>query len=274
MRKHIIYVIRYSILQKSKAWRIARKHDYETYRSKLFATERLRLKQALFTRFTLPSLESMSSVDDIQSRTVLLMVSPHLPETERRALEYAIKPYPEIQLLEIAENERVANKVEDYLLSSLDKTEKHIVGTVRLDDDDALAPQFELEALRYLSTDYAGKVISFSRGYELLVQSENLEAIKAQRLNLPKIALGLTYVAQIEHGQVVSSYSNVYQLGSHDEAERAAELVKDNSFHAYIRVAYAEQDTEAEGFKRREKQGANEESLDVLQSKFPGVQLL
>lgn len=273
MKQHIVYVIRYSILQKAKSWRLARRHDFDVYKKKLFDKERLALKRALFERFTIPSLlgQDSKSGEEVQ-RHVIILVSPELPKIERSSLNSLVGDIGCIELVEILPEQTVGSKI-DSLLENRFSAGEHVIGTVRLDDDDALAPEFEDRLYPYLIGDYVGKTVSFSRGYELLVDSGTLLPLRAQHLNLPKIALGLTYVSHIKDGVKLTDFSNVYQLGSHDNVQAAAELVKDKSFHAYIRVAYAEQDTEAEGFEKRKAKGAKVESLSVLQEKFPSLDL-
>lgn len=87
MRKHAFVMIRYSVLSKgrSKSWVVGKK-GFDEYRKELFHPERLKARQELFEKITLPSLVHQTKRPSKEWLTVYILVSEEMPKKIWRVL--------------------------------------------------------------------------------------------------------------------------------------------------------------------------------------------
>ena len=120
MKKKIFYIIRYSVLQHSNAWKISRETDFETYKKNLFSDERLNLKRSLFQTLTLPCLaEQEKSAEDYETEIVLL-VSKQLPSEQLEKIN-SLQQIVKFTVVEVDENESMYSKITTFISSSVSK---------------------------------------------------------------------------------------------------------------------------------------------------------
>ena len=273
MKKKIFYIIRYSVLQHSNAWKISRETDFETYKKNLFSDERLNLKRSLFQTLTLPCLaEQEKSAEDYETEIVLL-VSKQLPSEQLEKIN-SLQQIVKFTVVEVDENESMYSKITTFISSSVSQsTEDLLYATVRIDDDDLLAKGYESKLLDYLTLGNNNYLISFPLGYESLINTKDGEIAGVEYSkfsNYPKVALGLAHIGffNASLNKIESEKVHIYQTGKHTNVDERHTLIYDMTPDSYVEVAYALQDTRGEGFKNRTTDSASID-LENLRKKFP-----
>lgn len=250
MKKHIFIMIRYSVLTKNKnAWVIGKNQEFDAYKSKLFSESRLRLHEKLFKSVTFPSLCEMSE----NRTTVMVFLSNELPAANKKNLFNLVGKKGNFKVIEVSKDENVNEKMDSEVLRELNKFEEDICyATVRLDDDDALADDFEKELLVYLAPEFKSHAISFSKGYNAYYENDAYIAFKL--IKYPLIALGLSYINIFEKSNKKPSKVTVYSLGNHTKIdERFPVIIKANA-PMFFRTIHEESDiyqrknTKSKGF--------------------------
>ncbi|WP_418139342.1 glycosyltransferase [Oceanimonas smirnovii] len=215
MKKHNFVTIIYSVLTKTSGWKIGKEISFEEYREKLFDTERLKKREEIFERITLPSLSSFS-----KNSTVLIFISNELPTYFKQRLLKLIEPYNYIKLVEINVDEHVFIKVGSTVKDELEKMGEDVLySTIRLDDDDAVSKKFMNTLEPYLDTKFIGVCITFSSGVGLIFDNEKI--LSAHLKKAPKIAIGLAWINRFNSKERTfdSKYISVYNLGNHISVE-------------------------------------------------------
>ncbi|MAD52445.1 glycosyltransferase [Idiomarina sp. UBA3162] len=272
MKKKIFYLIRYSVLQDSKQWKIARDNDYEQYKRALFGDERLALKYKLFSQLTLPSVVAQQRPDEADNYEVILLTSKDLPTDRLNQLEQLAKKHPCLTILAVDPNRSFVSVASNYLKQQFDRaSEDCVYSTVRLDDDDILHRRFERRLRFYTAKINLNYMVTFSQGYEAFLDKQRqYELSQAIELYYPKIALGLAQVGfySAEKNSVIGKNIHVYQTGKHTTVNQRYNLIEDTTPHMFVRVSYDLQDTQAEGFLKRVK-SAECTDIKVLIEQFP-----
>lgn len=165
----IFIIIRFSINFKKQAW------DFQ----------KLDFRFKLFENICLYSLLKQRSKENLH---VILMISDDFPKDYMIRLNEMIKRHTFIHI-EIFKN----NKLE-FLQKYIDPYTK-IIATVRLDDDDALHPEFVTKISGYCQPEYDNHIISFPLGYNIRIA----ENIRYKRFSSPLIAVGLTLISKVPH---------------------------------------------------------------------------
>jgi hypothetical protein len=159
----------------------------EGYRSKLFSPLRLNHKFNVFEKITLPSILNQTNIN----WEWVIYASTFLPEEYQKRLLELTSPHPKIKCKFIDSFKEFIfepKKCEDYC-------------TLRLDDDDGLAPTF-LEKLQPYA-EKKGVIVCHSRGIKFTVDEKN-EIIYGKKTRNIGIAVGLCGIG-----------INIYDCGCH-----------------------------------------------------------
>ena len=250
-RKHVFIIIRYSILTSSgKGWKLAER-DFLEYKNKLFDPLRLAERLNIFMKVTLPSLKSMRVPADIK-RTILIITSDQLPLKAFHELESATNSFHDISIIKASPNDLdigkvVKHEIQAELSSYEDKSNDVCIATVRLDDDDALIPDYLINLCDYIALAYAGFVVSFPLGWIAEIDDANqLLFNNLFMLNQPKIALGLAYINIYSFEKELfydQSKSNVYELGNHEYVGIMRPVICDSRAPSYLRTTHQSNDS-------------------------------
>lgn len=272
MKKKIFYVIRYSVLQDSKQWKIARDNDYEQYKTALFDDKRLTLKYRLFSQLTLPSVIAQKRPEKTDSHEVILLTSSELPKQHLEQLQHLVEQHDCLTILTVPPNRGFVSVAAAYIKKQFaDAGEDCVYATVRLDDDDILHHNFERRLRFYTAKINLGYMVSFSQGYEAFLDSQHdYKLSQAIELYYPKIALGLSQIGfySAERNKVIGNNVHVYQTGKHTTVNQRYNLIEDTTPKMFVRVSYDLQDTQAKGFLKRVSSSATTD-IAALSEEFP-----
>lgn len=263
MRQKIFVVTRYSVLNKAlHTWQLARDAaDMQRYEQQLFEPGRLAERLALYKGITLPSLvaqlPALASGASTVEFVVGVLVADRLPDTHRQELEAALAETlgssgVNYEILTVApERESVGGAVDaadaDRVVHTGmgvaidDLIRRHIEGdtvfaTVRLDDDDALAPNLLMRVAGYLKPDLARMHLSFSDGLQGFVDPVSMTATDVRLVSKPKIALGLCFINSYIAGEFASEALHVHRFAGHREIDSLTPVVVDARGLAYFRT--------------------------------------
>lgn len=243
MKKHIFIMIRYSVLTKSQnSWDIGREVDFEVYKEKLFSPGRLELHENLFENVTFPSLCEM----DERSVTALIFISDELPAVNKERLLRVVDKKSNLKVVEVSRSERVVGKMNSELFKELSAFGSDVCyATVRLDDDDALADNFENELWNYVSPEFSGHAVTFSQGYNAFYDIDGYTGF--QFVKYPLIALGLSYIDVFRSGD--KEVKSVYSLGKHTTIDERYPVILKSKLPMYVRTIHKASDIYHRKFK-------------------------
>ena len=195
----IFIIIRFSINFEKKKW------DLNALNYRFF----------LFENICLASLKKQKEKENLK---VIILISNDLPKDYKEKLNNLLKDLTFI-------------KVEIFKSFKLECLQKYIteevkiVATVRLDDDDALHPNFTSTISKYCESKYANCIISFPNGAFLRLEKDKIK-YKLTKKNL--IAAGLTMICSIPLGK------NIYN-GNHTKwQERGYKCIFDPKYLMFI----------------------------------------
>lgn len=246
MKQHAFVMIRYSVLSKNNnAWVIGRDNGFEEYKQELFSEERMTLHEQLFFNVTVPSLKNMSP----DKTTILLFTSEELPEENMKKLIGLSEEMKNLEVIPLSSSGGVIGKMQSHLTKKLDSFDQDICyATIRLDDDDALADDFESEIYKYIDPLYRGHAVSFSNGYEGIYEDGGYSVFTERKS--PKIAMGLSFIQVYEKGSGLKDIS-VYGLGNHTKVDDKYPTVINPIKPMYIRTVHAGSDIFANSFSKK-----------------------
>lgn len=257
MRRQIFVVTRYSVLNKAlHTWQLARDAaDMQRYEEQLFEPSRLAERLAIYKGITLPSLVGQSLVKDASSAAAELvvgvLVADRLPEGHRHDLESALDETlgaagVRFEVLTVAperEGEAHADRVVHAGMGVAidDLIRRHLSGdtvfaSVRLDDDDALAPDFLERVAAFLKPDLAGMHLSFSDGLQGFVDPTTMKATDVRVVSKPKNAQGLTFINAHIGGTFANESLHVHRFLGHREVDSLTPVIVDARALAYFRT--------------------------------------
>ncbi|MBS4086641.1 MULTISPECIES: glycosyltransferase [Pseudomonas] len=241
MNKHIVITIRYSLYapEMRKSWVIGRDSE-EDYKRELFSSERMSKRQSFFEKITLKSLiELNKNKPENVTLKVFLLTSNLLPKKNSDFLIEITKENKFLEVLALDQsNADVRSGLNEYV-NSLD--DQDIYASVRLDDDDALSPNFAKQMDHYLQPGFSGCVISFARGYgALLDESGNIKKLADYKWRFG--SAGLAYISRKGKSVRTGRYS-IYQCGNHIKTDDKIPTVSDGRSPAFIRAFHSENDS-------------------------------
>lgn len=257
MRRQIFVVTRYSVLNKAlHTWQLARDAaDMQRYEQQLFEPGRLAERLALYKGVTLPSLVGQTLVRDASPAkaelVVGVLVADRLPAAHRHELEAALAETlgavgVRFEILTVAperEGEATHSQpvhagmgvaIDDLIRRNLNGDT--VFASVRLDDDDALAPEFLQHVAEYLKPDLAGMHLSFSDGLQGFVDPVTMTASDVRAVSKPKNAQGLTFINSFIGGQFANESLHVHRFLGHREVDSLTPVIVDARALGYFRT--------------------------------------
>ncbi|MGP9659592.1 glycosyltransferase [Halomonas sp. AOP31-B1-25] len=239
MRKHNFIMIRYSVLSKSKSWRLNQNFDFDDYKDKLFDKRRLEIRESLFKKITLPSVVNL----DPEMTTVLVFVSEEMPKEYYERLESIVKYYSHIKLVKLNYFDKITPQMNGFVRQCLiEMGGSFIYSTVRLDDDDAISKKFPSLINNYLDIRFAGYCISFSSGVGAVMKNGEVDELYLRCV--PKIAIGIAWINFFDEKNKEFKFKevSVYNLGNHMKVDLNFPTVIDPREHAWLRTLHDESD--------------------------------
>lgn len=253
--KKIYFLMRYSVVSKEVqgGWRVGKENDFDTYTSNVFDSDRLDFREALFKNITLASLISQKKDVDFE---LVMIISTEMPESHLKSLKSLIEEYPWVKFLSVTPDESLLNSVDAYLKYDLNKKEFPVIySTTWLDDDDALGLNFVTKLREYLNPKYEGFAISFPRGYQGFIALDNEGPKKLFTANLPKLALGLSYISIYNGEKIITKFSSVFHCRNmrHANLDLSVPVILDGSEYIYFRTHHDFSDLNATSEDKRIK---------------------
>lgn len=255
-KRKILVPIRFSVLTKSKAWKISRENDFESYKVKLFDKQRLNTKFHLFEQLVLPNLQELASQSEEVEMQVLIVASSLMPQTFAERLKSLVSDMDFIALSFIDENTQLKAPINDFVRKHTRSETNHCAfATVRMDDDDLLSSKYIHSLTKFVTSEFAGNVVSFSKGYESFYNSEEKIAEPNIRVSWPRIALGLAHINYFDADEQKFSDNilSIYGVGDHSKIDKNRPFIVDNTRGMFLRMSYSEQDTQGLGIADRIK---------------------
>lgn len=213
MNKNLLIICRFSILVNHNCWKLNGTLDEK--KDKLFNTNRLESKFWSFENIMLPSLLNQTNT----KFTLLIFSSIYLPDSYKEKLNNIIKDKQiKIKLFYISENiyDMIRIIKSHFDIDSIN-------ATMRLDDDDAINPNFiSLVYDKYLIKDNINKAISFPNGIQIMYNNSQL-FVKPHSEN--NIAIGLTFI---------SDKITVFELGDHPKIHNKIPVIYDYTNYMYL----------------------------------------
>ena len=203
------FITRFSILDHSyRGYRVTRNNDSTTYKNLLFNEERLDFKFKVFKNITLNSVLKQNNSDWEWH----IYFSNKLNKKRVNELLFLTGNHKKIKIFEVENFKQFFKKVKRFNYG-----EEY--ATVRLDDDDALSPNYT-SSLNYYSK-HKGKIISFPYGNEYSFINNRIEVGLACRK--PNIALGLAAIGK-----------DIYGCGDHDYIGMNNDVIYDLNSRMYM----------------------------------------
>jgi hypothetical protein len=249
--------IRYSVIYHGgRYWRLGRRNDPDTYRRKLFDPERLALRRFLFEHLTLPSLDYQNLNPQVDRVQVLTATS--LPDPEKAFLEAlaAERDWMEIVYAdEDAEEDPSQTALTDFIRRTGLASGRCI--SVRLDDDDAIAPGFR-NALCELARDHTGDVaISLAKGVLLPFDEHRRVFGDLYEYNWPFGSVGLAHASRFDlSGPSATLPRAILDFGNHRKVAEQVPVLVDLRNISFIRTVYPSQDMAASDIKKIKPENA------------------
>lgn len=225
-------VTRFSVFDPApNAWKLSRNApDHDSYRSRLWSAERMRLRCDIFLTRTAPILQQMAEQHDYRH---LVRYSPEMPDPWRSELFAAAESHPVLHLLEDREGAigAMGGLLRERGLRS------RVVVQFRLDDDDLLAADFLDRLAAYATPHDVGRAVSMAAGYSAVFEQGALGPVRAVRRVFG--AQGLAYIGRYDsgHQRVVLS-----GMGAHYLVDRRVPTIVDSREPAYFQMRHTEQD--------------------------------
>ena len=179
---------------------------------KLNDDDRLNEHLYFFENFTLPSLKKQND----KNFTHYILAGEQLDEYYKNKLDHLVATYKTGEIL-YAENmdkglELVKENIKNHQSQGQNRKRKSkLIATTRLDDDDWLNPNFVNLVKQHLITSNIGKFINCPYGKYCHYSNRNL--ISDKNVYRPKIALGLTFISQIDN------LKTIYDQGNHTKLD-------------------------------------------------------
>lgn len=200
----VYFVTRFSICDAQfRGFRLTVDSGEKVYERRLFSTERLEQKFAIFQAITLPAVVQQTS----DHWKWLIYTSDRLPNIYMTRLCSLVKGYANIAVVPVRDFADFFDQHGRYCF-------RGPFATVRLDDDDGLDQSF-VEKLQQYSHN-VGSIISFTEG--VLVKCTEGRMIVGQRISERNNALGLAGIGL-----------RIYLTGSHSDIHNRYNVIYDES---------------------------------------------
>ncbi|MGM8849349.1 glycosyltransferase [Salinicola halophyticus] len=260
MEKHIYFIIRYSAYTKARgAWQIGKNVTAAEYKASLFSESRLNLHQELFFGVTLPTLKAIAAT---VSATALVFISDELPSVYKDALLKASEKFSWLKIVRARSDKGLVSQIDKAVESKIKEFADDVCyATVRLDDDDALAPDFGIELNKYLKPEFSGMGVTFSKGvFAIYDQGVYSAFYHYKKMNN---AQGLAFVGTRSQSLQRNIPMTVFGTGNHTSIDERFPTVNDSSKIMFLRSEHDGSDLIASG-RLRDK--SKMKSLSDLES--------
>lgn len=212
---------------------------HEDYIARILDPARLKLRMTLFKNILLPSFVSQLPKLDVSTFRWVITTSQELPRGIRNELEQAIAPYP---WAEIRVNANIIEITKNFLDEDKGGPAQNFA-SVRIDDDDAVSKEFFNKLSRYDSENFVNHVVSFPSGYSGWFDPESETIAGVVNTYHPMNSIGLAYIGRYDGEKIVSLKASIYEVGSHNKADRMHPVIIDSRQNMYFRTIHKSQDT-------------------------------
>ncbi|WP_334065352.1 glycosyltransferase [Alteromonas genovensis] len=271
--KKIFYIVRYSVFNHSNAWNLSKELvNVEDYKAALFEKRRLDLKFELFSKLTLPSVTTQVREESDCNYEVIVLTSDELPTKHMNDL-VSLKQDMPFTILPVERNQNYARVCSQYIHEQFAEAgTDRVYATVRLDDDDILANNYEARLRKYLHSLNFDYIVTFPLGLESYIVSstDGYRVENTLDINFKKIALGLAHIGfyRSSENSFKSKTIHIYQTGNHTKVDERFNVIYDMTPKVYLRVSYDMQDTKGVGYRKRLSQARSVPPEEVKQA-FP-----
>lgn len=242
----------------SESWRLTKSHGIESsdsYRDELYNEQRLRIREEIFIRHSLPNLAIAAQGYDV---THVVSYSKSLPQKFKNSLAEAAKKYSFL-LLDEREDGNLGRSLKSIAKEKASPGE--VFGLYRLDDDDVLASNYFKRMSKFISPKFTNMVVSFPLGIESVLDSGYVFNLKYA--HFPMNSMGLMSVCQMdEKGKITAPKS-----GAHNKADRDNAVILDSRDIGYFRFNHVDQDN-----AKRLSAGASLTALKKMMERYPDFQ--
>ncbi|MGP5503938.1 glycosyltransferase [Psychrobacter celer] len=264
-KKHIFILMRYSILSNDSArsWKIGQ-NGVDEYRKMLFSDERLDLHENLFFNLTLHSIDEAVKHSD-SNVSLVIFISTELPDFRKKKLYDAATEREYLIIKELSPTDKTLISIGDEVVNLVSKySEKVVYATVRLDDDDALHPQFLKFLDEYIEPAYVGKCVSFSNGYAGLFNGSKFVAFHT--MNAINNAQGLATISMKMPNGEIKGLKSIYNSSiSHSRTHWKIPVVADGISPMYIRTVHAQGDFYSKDYEKKLSAAETVANQEVLE---------
>ncbi len=259
--RDIVGILRFSlILERGNYFPNIKELTFEERVAEIFNEERLERRFEVFESICLPSLLAQSD----QNFNAILVTSKMLPAWAQLRLNDLVRNTPNIYVKPFRAKADIKRIFKRAAFEMLDPSAP-VIGTFQLDDDDALSEQYIEKFRQYIKPENAGKVLTFRNGFELSLETNNMELRFDDRA---KASAGL---ASIHMGQVkdVNDIKTIYQYGGHRKVDQKAPLIIDESPDMYLQTANGFNVSGRTGKTRKSQLMGVDEILAILRPSYP-----
>lgn len=222
--------IQYSLFKPGKKWHLSKHEDEGVYKENLFSDERLDGRFEVFKSVTVPSLENIKKHFS-GSLLVVIATSKDLPSHHKSKLYSLTDKLDFVVVVEQSPDEASINDAMKLKIKENLSGLKRVVGTVRLDDDDALSYPWCKHVEKKLTKESVGEVLTFPRGMTGYYDGDRKKFIGFIDAYQKNIALGLTSISFFDG--VTLSHETIYAMGNHMKINAKEVLTEDR---CYLRV--------------------------------------
>jgi len=226
----IVTLIRFSFLASDEGYRLGRGLSLDERAAELFGNERLHRRFEAFESICLPSLR-MQPPDRFH---VIILASAAMPDGYKERLLASVQGMVNVH---IVFEEPAQMFFEELWLKHIGRIQglKEIVATVRLDDDDALAPDFTATLAAYVNARYVGHTVSFPLGLQCAMVEGELRFWESY---WPLVAAGLGYVCRRD------SLATIFSCGHHHRIARRYPVILDARSAKYVVTLHQHNDSQ------------------------------
>lgn|GEM_PF-1778792 len=244
----IVIQLRYSIILRERNectpldFKIAKGDEFENYKRKLFAVERLNVHENLLLNLTLPSLRAQVGGIDPAEVRLFIYISNLMPKcyVDRLMRETAGDAWIEVIEVDPGTPPEFAVDAARFVEETAPAgREAHVpVATVRLDDDDGLCSTFLRRLKAYVKPEFSGMCVSFSKGYLATYEPERAKLKNFIDYEYPKNAQGLAYVNSYDltSKRWKCMPATVLDLGNHLKVDEKVPVICDAQEPSYLLV--------------------------------------
>ncbi|WP_417420385.1 glycosyltransferase [Halomonas sp.] len=273
MKKHIYFIVRYSAYTSAQgSWQIGKGVTSDEYKVRLFSEDRLSLHEKLFFSVTLPSLVPISETVDM---TALIFISDELPESYKKNLREAEKKYEWLEIAYAQSDKSLNKQIESHLRKKLEKISDDLCfATVRLDDDDALAPNFGTQLNHYIRPELVGMGVTFPIGVFGVFNGECYTSFYHYRKQ--NNAQGLAFINSTHPDAISNLPMTVMSVGNHNSIDERYPTINDSSELMFLRTEHEGSDLIATGRVRNKEKmkPLSEDEVACLKATFKEVKCL